>query len=83
MGRGRAACFAVAGPGVVAEAERGAVRQLEAELVKGPAAHGWEDQRWTLGRIKTVIRRRFHLAYTMQGVIIPGRLVLGAGAPLR
>jgi transposase len=42
--------------------------QLETELAKGPAAHGWEDQRWTLGRIKTVIGRRFHLTYTIQGV---------------
>uniref|UniRef100_UPI0037D9D0A4 helix-turn-helix domain-containing protein n=1 Tax=Streptomyces evansiae TaxID=3075535 RepID=UPI0037D9D0A4 len=23
--------------------------QPEKELAKGPAAHGWEDQRWTLG----------------------------------
>ncbi|OIK23392.1 transposase [Streptomyces malaysiense] len=42
--------------------------QLEAELAKGPAAHGWEDQRWTLARIRTVIGRRFHLTYTIQGV---------------
>ncbi|CAM5696021.1 transposase [Streptomyces canus] len=42
--------------------------QLEAELAKGPAAHGWEDQRWTLNRVKTVIDRRFHLTYTTQGV---------------
>ncbi|MER6639021.1 winged helix-turn-helix domain-containing protein [Streptomyces microflavus] len=42
--------------------------QLEAELAKGPAAHGWEDQRWTLSRVKTVIGRRFHLSYTVQGV---------------
>jgi transposase len=42
--------------------------QLEAELAKGPATHGWEDQRWTLARIKTVIGRRFHMAYTIQGV---------------
>jgi transposase len=42
--------------------------QLEAELAKGPAAHGWEDQRWTLARVKTVIGRRFHLTYTIQGV---------------
>ncbi|ROV67021.1 winged helix-turn-helix domain-containing protein [Streptomyces globisporus] len=41
--------------------------QLEAELAKAPAAHGWEDQRWTLARIKTVIGRRFHLTYTVQG----------------
>ncbi|MEV7955826.1 hypothetical protein ACFVZR_08795 [Streptomyces sp. NPDC058316] len=25
--------------------------QLVRELAKGPAAHGWEGQRWTLGRI--------------------------------
>ncbi|MEU5538471.1 winged helix-turn-helix domain-containing protein [Streptomyces sp. NPDC020362] len=42
--------------------------QLEADPAKGPAAHGWEDQRWTLARIKTLIGRRFHLAYTIQGV---------------
>ncbi|WP_443733833.1 IS630 family transposase [Streptomyces muensis] len=42
--------------------------QLEAELAKGPVAHGWPDQRWTLSRIKTVIGRRFHKSYTLQGV---------------
>jgi transposase len=42
--------------------------QMEAELAQGPAAHGWEDQRWTLARIKTVIGRRFPMAYTNQGV---------------
>ncbi|MGY1584664.1 IS630 family transposase [Streptomyces sp. MN13] len=42
--------------------------RLEAELAMGPAAHGWEDQRWTLVWIKTVIGRRFHLTYTIQGV---------------
>lgn len=42
--------------------------QLEAELAKGPAAHGWEDQRWTLARVKTVIGRRFQ-----PGVHDPGR----------
>ncbi|UQA91475.1 winged helix-turn-helix domain-containing protein [Streptomyces halobius] len=40
--------------------------QLEAELAKGPATHGWEDPAVT--RVKTVIGRRFHLAYTIQGV---------------
>ncbi|WP_432037885.1 IS630 family transposase [Streptomyces cucumeris] len=42
--------------------------QLEAELARGPASHGWEDQRWTPNRVKTVIGRRFHLTYTVQGV---------------
>ncbi len=41
---------------------------LERELVKGPVAHGWPDQTWTLSRIKTLIGRRFHKSYTVQGV---------------
>lgn len=31
-------------------------------------AHGWPDQTWTLSRIKTLIGRRFHTSYTVQGV---------------
>ncbi|TJZ57166.1 winged helix-turn-helix domain-containing protein [Streptomyces piniterrae] len=46
--------------------------RLEQELARGPAAHGWEYQRWTLERVKTVIGRRFHLTYTIQGVRKPG-----------
>jgi hypothetical protein len=42
--------------------------QMEAELANDPSAHGWEDQCWTLNRVKTVIGRRFHLTYTVQGV---------------
>ncbi|MFH9240744.1 winged helix-turn-helix domain-containing protein [Streptomyces anulatus] len=42
--------------------------QLEAELAKGPAAHGWEDQRWTPAWVKTGIGRRFQLTYSIQGV---------------
>ncbi|MFD3997163.1 winged helix-turn-helix domain-containing protein [Streptomyces sp. NPDC058583] len=34
---------------------------VEAELGKGPSAHGFDDQRWTLARIQTVIRRRLRL----------------------
>lgn len=41
---------------------------LERELLKGPFAHGWPDQTWTLSRIKTVIGRRIHKSYTSQGV---------------
>jgi transposase len=41
---------------------------LEAELERGSVAHGWPDQTWTLSRIKTVIGRRFHKSYTVQGV---------------
>jgi putative transposase len=43
--------------------------RLEAELGKGPLAHGFaNDQRWTLGRIKTMIGRLFRIGYTPEGV---------------
>ena len=41
---------------------------LETELGKGAVAHGWPDQTLTLSRIKTLIGRRFHKSYTIQGV---------------
>ena len=43
--------------------------RLELELGKGPLAHGFAgDQRWTLGRIKTLIGKLFHVGYTVEGV---------------
>jgi hypothetical protein len=36
---------------------------LERELDKGPLAHGWPDQTWTLARIKALIGRRFHRSW--------------------
>ncbi len=41
--------------------------RLRAELERGPAEHGWADQRWTLARVATVIGRLFHLRYTPRG----------------
>ncbi len=41
---------------------------LEQELAKGPVAHGWPDQTWTLQRIRTLIGRRFHKSVTLSGV---------------
>ncbi|MET9832344.1 winged helix-turn-helix domain-containing protein [Streptomyces sp. NPDC006385] len=41
---------------------------LKTELAKGPVRRGWPEQRWTLARVKTVIGRRFHKSYTLQGV---------------
>ncbi|MER0478596.1 winged helix-turn-helix domain-containing protein [Streptomyces sp. Edi2] len=40
---------------------------LERELERGPLAHGWADQRWTLARVKTLIGRLFHVSYTVEG----------------
>ncbi len=42
--------------------------RLEQELRKGPLAHGFAaDQRWTLGRIKTLIGKLFRVGYTVEG----------------
>ncbi|GAA2338708.1 hypothetical protein GCM10010431_72650 [Streptomyces kunmingensis] len=35
--------------------------ELEKEPAKGPAEHGWEDQRWTLARIRALIASTFNL----------------------
>jgi putative transposase len=42
--------------------------RLRAALDPGPAAYGWkEDQRWTLARVAALIRRLFHVGYTLRG----------------
>ncbi|MFE9938248.1 winged helix-turn-helix domain-containing protein [Streptomyces hirsutus] len=43
------------------------MERLERELERGPLAHGWPDQRWTLARIRTLIGRLFHVSYTIEG----------------
>ncbi|MFE0091243.1 winged helix-turn-helix domain-containing protein [Streptomyces sp. NPDC058992] len=43
------------------------IARLEWELERGPLAHGWADQRWTLARIKTLIGRLFYISYTVEG----------------
>lgn len=40
---------------------------LERDLAEGPVAHGWPNQTWTLSRIKTLVERRSHQSYTVQG----------------
>ena len=43
--------------------------RLRAALEGGPAAWGWyQDQRWTLARVATLISRLFHVRYTPRGV---------------
>ncbi|MEV4170137.1 winged helix-turn-helix domain-containing protein [Nonomuraea sp. NPDC049709] len=44
------------------------IQTLEAELDRGPAAHGWDDQSWSLSRVATVIKERFGIDYTPRGV---------------
>ena len=57
------------GPGgAVCKLSQAQLARLRTELGNGPAAHGWdEDQRWTLDRVTTLIRRLFHVRYTLRG----------------
>uniref|UniRef100_UPI001E65A042 helix-turn-helix domain-containing protein n=1 Tax=Streptomyces lacrimifluminis TaxID=1500077 RepID=UPI001E65A042 len=43
-------------------------QQRDSAPAKGPVAHGWPDQTWTLARIKTLIGRRFHKSMTLSAI---------------
>ena len=45
----------------------GQIQLLVSELERGPAAHGWNDQRWTLARVAALIRALFGIGYTLRG----------------
>nr|WP_308222289.1 winged helix-turn-helix domain-containing protein [Kitasatospora sp. A2-31] len=42
--------------------------ELEVDLGKGPAAHGFEGQRWTLVRVQAVIGRRYRMRLSIATV---------------
>lgn len=56
---GGIAALASAGPPKLPKLTDDRFAELEQELAKGPAEHGWEDQRWPLARIRTLIAWRF------------------------
>jgi transposase len=41
---------------------------LDLALQAGPLAAGWEDQRWTLARVRDLVARKFKVAYTVPGI---------------
>ncbi|NGO44212.1 helix-turn-helix domain-containing protein [Streptomyces sp. YC419] len=53
--------LASAGPPKLSKLSDEQFAELEKELVLGPAVHGWEEQRWTLARIRELIARTFRL----------------------
>ncbi|MEB3962622.1 helix-turn-helix domain-containing protein, partial [Streptomyces kunmingensis] len=55
------AALASAGPPKLPKLTDDRFAELEKELVKDPAEHGWEDQRWTLARIRALIASTFNL----------------------
>ncbi|MEO3786229.1 winged helix-turn-helix domain-containing protein [Actinocorallia sp. B10E7] len=53
------------------QAQGGATLDPQVELERGPAARGWDDQRWTLARIAVVIRELFDVDHTPRGAAYP------------
>jgi transposase len=47
---------------------RDQLAELDRVLDAGPAASGWQDQRWTLARIRDLIAAKFTVRYTIPGV---------------
>ncbi|MFE4823471.1 winged helix-turn-helix domain-containing protein [Streptomyces sp. NPDC056704] len=43
-------------------------QELDDLLKAGPTAFGWEDQRWTLARVRVLIEERFTVRYEISGV---------------
>ena len=66
--KGGADALASTGPASRPRLTQAQFARLEAALERGPLAHGFADQHWTLARIKTLIGRMFHLGYTIPGV---------------
>lgn len=53
--------LASTGPPKLPKLSDGQFDELEEELALGPAEHGWEDQRWTLARIRALIAWKFQI----------------------
>ena len=41
---------------------------LDLALEAGPLAAGWEDQRWTLARVRDLVASKFGVQYTIPGI---------------
>jgi len=65
---GEAALASIGPGGNTCKLDEDQLAGLRAALDLGPAAYGWtEDQRWTLARVAALIRRLFHVSYTLRG----------------
>ncbi|MEV7941905.1 winged helix-turn-helix domain-containing protein [Kitasatospora sp. NPDC088264] len=65
---GGADALCSAGPTSMPKLSVAQFASLEDELGKGPVAHGFEGQRWTLARAQAVIGRRFRLTLSIATV---------------
>ena len=64
---GGAPGLASRGPAARCRLSGNQLAELDRVLDAGPAASGWEDQRWTLARIRDLIAAKFKVQYTIPG----------------
>jgi transposase len=57
-------------PGPARKLSDAQVQQLEQKLAEGPAAVGYQDQRWTLVRVSALIATLFHRRLSLQGTAV-------------
>jgi transposase len=65
---GGAPGLASKGQGARCRLDDGQFAELDRVLDAGPAASGWEDQRWTLARIGDLAAAKFRVQYTVPGI---------------
>nr|WP_324605388.1 winged helix-turn-helix domain-containing protein [Streptomyces sp. NRRL F-2664] len=70
-GQGGLEALRTAGPANFPTATGARFAVLEEELGKGPSAHGFEDERWNLAGVQTLIRRRLRLTLSLATVWRP------------
>lgn len=54
-------------PGPKPKLDEQQIRRLEKLLLKGPRAHGWATELWTLPRVVALIRQEFGVCYDPSG----------------
>jgi transposase len=56
------------GPAARCRLDDSRLAELDRVLDAGPLAAGWQDQRWTLARIRDLVAKRFGARYTVPGI---------------
>ena len=65
---GGAAGLASRGPAARCLLDEQQLAALDVALEAGPLAAGWEDQRWTLARVRDLVAGKFRVQYTIPGI---------------
>jgi transposase len=65
---GGAAGLASRGQAARCRLDEGQLAALDPVLEAGPLAAGWQDQRWTLARVRDLVAAKFRVAYTVPGI---------------